>query len=217
MKLMSDAIDQIATALAKAQAEIEAAIEDKKNPHFKSSYASLYSIWQACRQAISKQGISVSQLTSFEGDMLILNTLLMHSSGQWLLSQMPVISAKMTPQAIGSAMTYMRRYGLAAAVGVAPGDDDDGQLAEDRGLTRESSIVRFKPNPIPSKDFGYDEFVKRLELDDPVKKRYISDIASKMKLSEVQVINSAMKKEESFLSAYEKWRVDQNANSPNPN
>ena len=204
--LTSENINEIAAALSKAQIDVEAAEEDKKNPHFKSTYASLYSIWCACKKALNQNGLSVTQTTSIEADILMMHTILMHSSGQWIRSKTPVSAAKMTPQAIGSAITYMRRYSLAAIVGVAPGDDDDGNAAEDKTPTREMMPVRIKSS---IKDPGFDEFVSRLELNDPDKKQYIKNIAYQAKKSEIDVINSAMKREEAFIEGFKKWSEEQ--------
>lgn len=124
----SDQINEIATALAKAQGEIKGAAKDSTNPHFKSSYADLSSVWDACRAALSKHGLSVIQTPDTTADGVFLYTTLAHSSGQWIRGVMPVRPVQDTPQGLGSALTYARRYSLASMVGVAP-EDDDGQAA----------------------------------------------------------------------------------------
>jgi len=128
----SEQINELATALAKAQGEILPAAKDGLNPHFKSRYADLASISNACRPALSKHGIATVQTTDEENGKLVLHTTLLHTSGQWMTSTLPVISAKQDAQSIGSALTYMRRYGLAAMVGVVADDDDDGERAMPR-------------------------------------------------------------------------------------
>jgi hypothetical protein len=127
--MQSENINELVTALAKAQGEILPAIKDSLNPHFKSKYADLGSVWEACRTQLSKNGLAVIQTTTTVNDRLTVVTTLAHSSGQWMKSELPVMSATNTPQALGSALTYMRRYSLAAIVGVAPGDDDDANAA----------------------------------------------------------------------------------------
>jgi hypothetical protein len=126
----SEHIDQLLTALAKAQGKITPALKDKTNPFFKSSYADLSSVWNACRQQLSENGLSVMQTvgTSQTGGMMLVTTL-GHSSGQWMRSEMPIILQKQDPQALGSAITYYRRYSLAAIVGVVADEDDDGNTA----------------------------------------------------------------------------------------
>lgn len=125
----SEQINELLTALSKAQGEIAPALKDSINPHFKSRYADLSSIWSACRTQLSKYGLAVIQTTAEINGKIILITTLGHSSGQWMRSELPVIVTKNDAQGLGSALTYMRRYSLAAMVGVAPDDDDDGNAA----------------------------------------------------------------------------------------
>lgn len=137
----SPQIDKLAAALAKAQGEIKNALRDTENTFFKSSYADLAAVWDACRKPLSDNGLAVIQTTHYDGNGLILRTTLVHSSGQLVSGEMPVRAveqikgegwheATLNPQAMGSAITYARRYALAAMVGVAPeGDDDDGNKA----------------------------------------------------------------------------------------
>ena len=120
----SESINEIAAALAKAQAVIVAAEKNAENPHFKSNYADLAAVWNACRLPLSKNGLSITQVHVNEGQGVILESLLMHSSGQWILSRLPLMMLKQDMQGLGSATTYARRYALAAMAGVAQEDDD---------------------------------------------------------------------------------------------
>lgn len=121
----STSIAQLADALATAQSEMEAAKKDSSNPFFKSKYADLASVWEACRGPLGRHGLSVCQMPeTIDGPGIIVTTLLMHSSGEWISSQLKMLPVKDDPQGIGSAITYMRRYALAAAVGIAAEDDD---------------------------------------------------------------------------------------------
>lgn len=124
---MSEQINDVAAALAKAQAEIKGAVKDSLNPHFKSKYADLASVWDACREPITKHGLSVVQTLGTEGEGVRITTMLLHASGQWIADDL-IMPAGNTPQTAGSAITYGRRYALAAMVGVAP-EDDDANLA----------------------------------------------------------------------------------------
>lgn len=127
----SESINELAKALASAQAEIGTASKDRENPHFRSRYATLASVQDACRSALSRHGLSVVQLPGGEGQRVEMTTVLMHSSGQWISCSGTFIATKGDPQGIGSAITYARRYQLAAIVGVAPDDDDDGNAASE--------------------------------------------------------------------------------------
>ncbi len=124
----SEAINELATALAKAQAKIRGAIKDTANPFFKSKYADLAAVWDVAREPLASNGLSVSQLPSTHGDLVQLDTILMHASGQWIASSLAVKPMKQDPQGVGSALTYLRRYSFSAMVGVAQ-EDDDGNAA----------------------------------------------------------------------------------------
>lgn len=125
-------LDKLFAALAKAQGQIEGASKDKVNPHFKSRYADLASIWDACRKALSDNGLAVIQFPVSDGDLVGVRTILGHSSGQSVESVAWTMPQAKGPQALGSCVTYLRRYSLAAAVGVAPDEDDDGNGATGR-------------------------------------------------------------------------------------
>ena len=125
----SPELDQLATALAVAQGSIQPAIRDRTNPAFKSSYADLASTWDACRVALSSNGLAVSQHPGrLEDGSVTVTTMLLHKSGQHISSVCSALPRDASPASVGSGVTYLRRYGLAAAVGVSP-EDDDGQAA----------------------------------------------------------------------------------------
>lgn len=130
--LSTPALNELAAALAKAQAAIRGAEKDRTNPHFKQQYATLDSVWQACRKALTEHGLSVVQGVSGDGEIVTVTTRLMHASGQWMQSALALKPVKNDPQAAGSAITYARRYALAGMVGVAPTDDDDGNAGSGR-------------------------------------------------------------------------------------
>jgi hypothetical protein len=142
--LTSDAIDAISAALAKAQGDIINPAKEAQNPHFRSHYADLSSGINAVRDGLSKNGIAFVQSTSLEGDTLMLETRLTHSSGQWLSSMFPVCRFPAKPQEVGSAMTYARRYALFALVGIA-GEDDDGEAANKAETPAPRQTVRRAP------------------------------------------------------------------------
>ncbi len=124
----SPQLDQLFTALAKAQGEMAGAAKDCANPFFKSRYADLSSVWTACREPLSKNGLSVLQIVQSSDLGDVLHTTLGHSSGQYMTSTMPIRikTGGNDLQALGAAITYLRRFSLAAIVGVAPDDDNDG-------------------------------------------------------------------------------------------
>jgi hypothetical protein len=125
----SSEIDQLSQAFCLAQGEIEIATKDSVNPHFKSTYADLTSVWSACRPALAKHGLGVVQPASYIDNRIVITTRLLHKSGQWLESDISLLPKDGSPQATGSCITYGRRYALAALVGVVADFDDDGNAA----------------------------------------------------------------------------------------
>lgn len=126
--MKSDQINELAAALAAAQRHIEGAAKDSTNPHFRSRYADLASVWAACREPLTEHGLSVVQTTHAVDNGVLLITTLMHTSGQWIAGELPIGADWKNPQSVGSWITYARRYALAALVGVCP-EDDDGEAA----------------------------------------------------------------------------------------
>jgi hypothetical protein len=150
----SEAINEIAGALAKAQAEIKNAAFNRTNPHFKSKYADLASVRDAVTPALAKNGIAVIQMTGEADGKMIVCTRLIHSSGQWIESSYPIINDTNKPQAMGSALSYARRYSLSAICNIASEDDDDANEAQEHGrkdpdmrnMTGDPSAKGYKAN-----------------------------------------------------------------------
>ena len=131
MPYQSETIGALAAALAKAQGAITHASKDSLNPAFRSKYADLASVWGACRAQLSANGIAVIQsgVTAPEGCVSI-ETTLAHSSGEWSASIITLPVSAKSAHGYGSAITYARRYGLAASVGVYQDDDDANAAVE---------------------------------------------------------------------------------------
>lgn len=121
-------IGKLAEALAAAQADITGALKTSENPFFKSRYADLATVMEACRAPLSKHGLAVIQTTEGGTDTVTIVTTLAHASNQWIRGRLTMKPVKADPQTLGSCITYGRRYTLAAMVGVAP-EDDDGNAA----------------------------------------------------------------------------------------
>lgn len=132
----TESVAELFAALAKAQGEITHAAKAADNPHFRSKYADLPAVMDAARPHLAKNGLAVAQITDFDADgNMLLMTQLSHSTGQWIRSWYPVRPVQNTPQGIGSALTYARRYAYCALVGVAADDDDDGNAASNGNPT----------------------------------------------------------------------------------
>ena len=155
----SENIDQLATALASAQSEMKNAKLNKVNPHFKSKYADLAEIRDTVTPALSKHGIAVVNGTDATDGGLHVVTRLIHKSGQWIESRFPIAYDK--PQTMGSAITYGKRYNLAAVANIAADEDDDANAANDKPVVMPS----INGTPGASKAGSratYDGFVKAI-------------------------------------------------------
>lgn len=147
----SESINELAAALAKAQAAIRPAVKDKTNPAFRSKYADLSAVWEACREALTSNGLSVVQfpVDAAEPGRVALETTLLHTSGQWLRASFSLPLAKNDPQGMGSGLSYARRYALAAVVGVVADEDDDGNAAS-QGRPQAAPQRREVPPRLPN-------------------------------------------------------------------
>ncbi len=126
----SESIKNIATALCNFQAEILNPKNTSENPFFNSKYAPLNEILNEVRPLLSKHELSILQSPSGNGSDVIISSLIMHTSGEWIEVEPLTLKAdKSTAQAAGSAITYGRRYALSSILGISSEDDDDGNRA----------------------------------------------------------------------------------------
>jgi hypothetical protein len=141
----SESTAKLFEALSKAQAEIRDAEKNSSNPHYKHKYADLSAVLETIREPLSKYGLALVQtIEPFEkGNILI--TILGHTSGEWISSRIPLIMAKNTMQDMGSAITYARRYGASAIVGITQADDDANAASGKIDLTNQPSAKVTKP------------------------------------------------------------------------
>jgi hypothetical protein len=137
---MSADIGMLAEALSKAQGTMKAAKKDGVNPYFSSKYATMDAVWDTCREPLAANKLSVIQLLGNDGNDATLTTILAHASGQWVRSTIAVTPMRRKSksegggfedasdvQSIGGTLTYLRRYALAAIVGVVSDEDTDGE------------------------------------------------------------------------------------------
>ena len=150
----SETIKELAKALSLAQGVMPAAKMDKINPFLKSMYADLGSVIMAAKSPLKDNGLSVSQLVGGDGNRVIITTILMHQSGEWLSTDftMPVSEArgKSQVQEIGSIITYLRRYSLASILGVHADEDTDGSKAEEKKTSKATKPALAEPIAQPS-------------------------------------------------------------------
>lgn len=147
----SECINELSTALAKAQAEMRIAGKDKENPYFKSRYADWQSVVDASRPALTKFGISVqTPVVTEESGVAYMICQMTHSSGQWIRSRMRYVPPKTDIQGIASYNTSLKRLMYSNLTGVVVGDeDDDGEkaVAETRELYAKGVAVNNKYDP----------------------------------------------------------------------
>ena len=137
----SEQVNELAAALAKAQGELKGALKDSANPFFKSKYADLTSVWDACRNALTTNNLAVVQAPRMIENGVAVETMLVHASGQWVAETLELPVSKADAQGVGSAITYARRYALASFVGVAPEDDDGNAATKSVGDIREKGLA----------------------------------------------------------------------------
>mgnify|MGYP003658035350 FL=1 len=152
----SDGLDALFKALAEAQADMAPAVKDGTNPHFKSRYATLAAVLNAILPSFNKHGLSVTQHPTLAEDVVHVTTFVAHASGQWMSSTVGTpLTGRRDAQAVGSAISYLRRYAAQSIAGlpVADFEEDDGNAAssrqapQNRGRPTASSLVPTRPRP----------------------------------------------------------------------
>jgi hypothetical protein len=161
----SDSIAKLAASLVAAQTDIKAVAKDSSNPDFRSKYASLDAIIEQVRPALARHGLAVLQgATTPDRDeaghvaAFSVETMLVHTSGEFITNAVvvPVVGRMLkgggmgdvTPQSAGSALSYGRRYGIAALLSIATEEDDDGNRAS-APVAQRSGATR-APSPAPA-------------------------------------------------------------------
>jgi hypothetical protein len=187
---MSETIADLAKALAAAQAEIENAAKGSINPHFRNKYADLAEILNTSRPVLSKHGLSIVQMPGFEDGKVSVETVLMHESGQWIANTLLGPCSKLDPQGVGSAITYYRRYSLAAFAGIAQ-EDDDGSAASGKAQPAPQCISKQQLNRLEAALNGCSPVVQsKFEADYPDATKMTTDVYDNV----VASLESAAKK-----------------------
>jgi len=169
----SETIKAIAPALLAAQKQIGAAVKDAANPFFKSKYADLEAVIEAVKGPLNENGISFLQAVDSDNGSAHIETVLLHESGEFVSSSTPVYCKEPNnPQALGSGITYAKRYGLQAILGL-PTTEDDGNAA---------AKPREQPKPNPNRPA-----ITKAEINDPKRIAWIltcgSAVEAKKKLA----------------------------------
>ncbi len=144
----SNETNNLFAALAKAQADLGKAKEDGRNPHFRSTYATLESVRDVVMPAFTAHGLSITQHPGLDGGNVTMTTVVGHSSGQWMQSTSAVpMGKKQDSHAYGSACTYLRRFSMAAIASAVTGEDDDGNAVSSRGPSQAARKAPARAKP----------------------------------------------------------------------
>lgn len=127
---ISEGRSDLFAAISGAQAEFSTVVKNATNPHFKSKFAPLDTIIEMIRPILPKHGLAVMQFTDIAEAGIVVETVITHSSGQYISGALAMPVVKQDPQGYGSALTYGRRYALAAALGIVSDEDVDGNGTE---------------------------------------------------------------------------------------
>lgn len=192
----SDQINELATALSAAQAEMKNATLNKVNPHFKSKYADLAGIRDTVTPALTKHGLAVVQGTDTTDGGIVVVTRLLHKSGQWMESRFPIAYDK--PQTMGSAYTYARRYSLSAMCSISADEDDDANAA--------NASTHAKPNPVTPHEDHHQNTGPQLLTREEARKLYKTLEAELVKLGSVREVSQWEKERLLEIAKLGDWR-----------
>ena len=142
----SEQINELAISLSLAQGSMHAATKDSTNPYFKNKYASLASVIDSIRKPLADNGLSLTQHASVDGNIVTVETVILHKSGQWMSSNIKMNSKDVSAQGIGSTITYARRYSLSSILGIAAEEDDDGNASSKPEEKSQPAKTQVNPN-----------------------------------------------------------------------
>lgn len=190
----SESITELAKSLVKFNSKVTKIAKDAKNPFFKNDYTTLDQIISEVRPILSEVGLSVMQIPGGDGTNVIMTTLLVHESGEWLESEPLIMKpVKNDPQAVGSCITYARRYSLQSFLSLNTGEDDDGN-----GATHGNQKPQTNNNQQQSKPTGQQTPPTPQAISEPQKKKInvlVAQAVEKFQSSKEHVYASLYKKE----------------------
>ncbi len=195
----SATLAKLSAALSKAQGELNPAKKTGANPFYKSKYATLEGVWDACREALSANELAVIQCPQVREESVCLETILTHSSGEWISSLIPLMLTKQDPQTMGSALSYARRYALAAMIGIVQ-SDDDGEKAMQPVRTKTEDV-----KPISIKEMKT-LISKKITLEKPeYLESYLAFCKERTPKPMREVIEGWVQNPEPFMKHYANW------------
>lgn len=166
----SESIGKIAKALAKVQSGLQTVQKDgsakiySHKGNYEYEYLTFGSIWDCCRQLLAENNLAVCQPTEVtDGREVIVETILMHESGEWISGKISLPITQNTPQAVGSAITYGRRYSFAGIIGIVADEDDDGQNAAKPPVNKTNKTPPSNVTQMPETNKKVTEYPKEVE------------------------------------------------------
>lgn len=157
----SESIKELASALIQVQKKLPKVEKTKTNPFFSSKYVPLEEVMPKALEVLNKNGLTLIQTVGYNLNGSTLTTMLVHTSGEWISDEQPLLLAKNDPQGQGSAITYARRYALMSAVGIVADQDDDGTKASKASLKK--TVTVSAPTTKPAAYKSENELVKKVE------------------------------------------------------
>ncbi len=226
MEMHSPEMNELATALSKMQGSMPpvfknktAKILTKSGSSYSYAYADLTGIWDCIRQSLMDVGLSICQ--TFSDGMIV--TILMHSSGQWIKSCLPLhCSREIRPQELGSIITYMRRYALTSILGISADEDDDCENTNHHTIKTSSKeedhddINNYTiKNPVNKKEEEKEIiFIIPKKYDEKKVGKYIDELSKHYGKSPSGLKKQAMENSKSFWDSYEGWLAKKTTPSP---
>jgi hypothetical protein len=214
--ITSENLGHIAKAIAAAQAELKNPPRNKTNPHFNSKYVDLVDGLNSIRETFSKHGLAFVQGTRFEDEVVVLDTRIIHTSGEWISSSYPVCRPD-KPQVMGSALTYARRYAAFCMAGFAGEDDDDGNMAQEAKEAPRKAVKAPPPLPkqtiVPGMMPEDSEKALKVLLMAMETCTSIADLQNFSKENSETITKLTPKDKDSLRSVYSEMQVDMAANA----
>lgn len=195
----SNELKDLFSALSKAQSNIENATKNSINPHFGSKYANLAEVLNVIREPLSSNGLCILQTVDEIDGKIYLLTTLAHTSGQYIISRMPLLITKNDCQGLGSALTYSRRYSIAAICGIAQEDDD--------GNSSSINSHELKKNHEPKNN---PEFVIPNGKSAHLVEEFMRFIAENNKKNIKDIKKRASCNPQAFWEQFDKWQKESN-------
>ncbi len=204
-------LGELVTALIKVQRNLKSAPKSKNNPFYRSKYADLPAVWEMCRESLADNGLVVTQLVRGSKEDPCLVTMLVHTSNQWIKSEIPLLLVKQDPQAQGSAITYARRYGLMAVLGMCQDDeDDDGEAATHPPKHPDSSSKKKVTEELSNAEL--DEYLKIWGKNKEMFRKFLASVKESRKYKTWREAVDAVKEDqEKTTNAFNSWLQKQAA------